>query len=348
MVNPILRKIRYLWNYLIIWALITVAHILIIHLFYEVKLLIAAIDSLVFNSLFCGLGLVYWYPVKYSNIDSQNFITIFINHFAASVLAIGTWLFIGEYMLEKIFSRDVEYLGFLMSSLPWRFVVGILYYSLIVLFYYMILYYNDLQERIRHEVALKSLVQQAELKSLKAQINPHFIFNSLNSISSLTITNPAKAQEMVIKLSEFLRYSINQDGNQKTTFEEELRNIDRYLDIEKIRFGDRLHFDKQTSYECLQKKLPNLILQPIFENVIKHGVHESIDEITVRLASYSENNILYISVSNNYDPESVIKKGDGIGLKNIQERLQLSYQQNNLMTINQTAQCFEVKLSIPQ
>ena len=212
----------------------------------------------------------------------------------------------------------------------------------------MILYYTNLQERIRHEVELKSLVQQAELKSLKAQINPHFIFNGLNSISSLTITNPQKAQDMVIKLSGFLRYSINQDGNQKTTFEEELRNIDRYLDIEKIRFGDRLHFDKQTSYECLQKKLPNLILQPLFENVIKHGVHESMDEIMVKLTSYCENNVLYITVSNNYDPESVLKKGDGIGLKNIKERLQLSYQLNNLLTINQTSNHFEVKLTIPQ
>ena len=348
MVNPILRKIRYSWNYLIIWAIITLAHIFIIHWFYQVTLLVAAIDGLVFNSLFCGLGLAYWYPVKYSNIDSQNFITIFINHFAASVLAVGTWLFLGEYILEKVFSGETGYLAFLMSSLPWRFVVGILYYLLIVLFYYMILYYNNLQERIRHEVALKSLVQQAELKSLKAQINPHFIFNGLNSISSLTITNPGKAREMIIKLSEFLRYSINQDGNQQTTFEEELNNIDRYLDIEKIRFGDRLHFDKQTSYECLQKKLPNLILQPIFENVIKHGVHESIDEIKVRLTSYCENNILYITISNNYDPESVVKKGDGIGLKNIKERLQLSYHQHNLMKINQTSNRFEVKLSIPQ
>ena len=98
MVNPILGKVRYLWNYLIIWALIAVAHILIVHLFYDIEILIASADSLIFNSLFCGLGLAYWYPVKYSNIDSQNFITIFINHFAASVLAIGAWLFFAEYI----------------------------------------------------------------------------------------------------------------------------------------------------------------------------------------------------------------------------------------------------------
>ncbi len=348
MVNPILRKLRYLRNYLIIWALIIIAHILILHLFYQVEVLIAAVDSLIFNSLFCGLGLVCWYPVKYSNIDSQNFVTILTNHFAAAVLAIGLWLFFGEYILDKSFSKATEYQEFLHSSLPWRFVVGILYYLLIVLFYYMILYYNNLQERITQEVALKSLVQQAELKSLKAQINPHFIFNGLNSISALTITNPEMAQEMVIKLSGFLRYSINQDGNQKTTFDEELRNIDRYLDIEKIRFGDRLHFDKRTSYECLQKKLPNLILQPLFENVIKHGVHESIDEITVKLTSYCENGLLHITVSNNYDPESVVKRGDGIGLRNIRERLQLSYQRTDLLTIDQTENYFEVKLKIPQ
>lgn len=348
MINPILHKTRYLRNYIILWALIIVAHILILHVFYQVSANVAVVDGLIFNTLFGGLGLIYWYPVKYSNIDSQNFITIIINHFAAALIAVGGWLFAGQYMTQQLFPDEKEYLIFLVSSLPWRFISGILYYSLIILFYYMILYYNNLQERIQHEVELNNLVQQAELKSLKAQINPHFIFNSLNSISALTISNPENAQEMVIKLSEFLRYAINQEGNQKTSLEEELQNIDRYLDIEKIRFGDRLSFEKHTSYDCLQKKLPNLILQPLFENAIKHGVHESVDEITIKLNTYCENNHLYVTVSNNYDPESIVNKGDGIGLKNIKDRLMLSYQRHDLLTIKKTDQHFEVKIDVPQ
>ncbi len=348
MVNPILHKTRYLRNYIILWALIIVAHILVLNVFYEVKVTIAVVDGLMFNALFGGLGLMYWYPVKYSNIDAQNFITIIINHFAAALIAVGGWLFLGQYLTQLFFQDETTYLEFLTGSLPWRFVSGILYYSLIILFYYMILYYNNLQERIKHEAELNGLVQQAELKSLKAQINPHFIFNSLNSISSLTITNPEKAQEMVIKLSQFLRYAIGQDGNQKNSLEDELKNIDRYLDIEKIRFGDRLSFEKQTSYDCLQKELPNLILQPLFENCIKHGVHESMDQINIKINTYCENNTLFVTVGNNYDPESIVSKGEGIGLKNIKERLILSYHRDDLIRIEKSEDYFEVKISVPQ
>ncbi|MDN5203063.1 histidine kinase [Fulvivirgaceae bacterium BMA10] len=348
MIHPILRKSRYLYYYISIWALVSVAHFFIIYYFYDIEPIKVVVESLTFNVLFGALGLSFWYAVKFSNVDSQPFASIVVTHLVAAVIAVGLWIYVGHYILNKVFSTDSDYIFFLNMTRPWRFVSGILYYSLTILFYYLTINYDSLQEKIQHETELKSLVQTAELNTLKSQLNPHFIFNSLNSISALTLIKPEKAQEMVIKLSDFLRYSLGQDGKQKTSLKEELKNIELYLDIERIRFGDRLNFEKEVSKDCENKFLPNLILQPIFENAIKHGVHESIEGVTINMNCICENNNLKIKVKNNFDPDAVVKKGEGIGLRNIEQRLLLSYQRTDLLRVKKSKNFFEVQLTVPQ
>jgi len=222
------------------------------------------------------------------------------------------------------------------------------YYSLFILVYYVVVYYQDIQTKIKQEANLKTLIKEVELNALKNQINPHFLFNSLNSVSSLTITSPQKAQEMIIKLSEYLRYSLSNEEQQVTTLKRELENIQLYLEIEKIRFGDRLNFQFNCGEKELLAKIPAMILQPLFENSIKHGVYESVETINVVLRSQLIGGELKISLTNDFDPEAKKTKGEGIGLKNTRERLFLIYKMNDLLKMKKSENIFTIELNIPQ
>jgi len=346
MLNPITSNKKYTINYALVWSLIIGAHFAVLHWYYQIPLEISLVDSMLFNVFFAFLGISLWNLVRYGR-SGQTFINLFISHIVSSLLIIGFWLISG-YLILRYAIDDVLYLSFLDSSFPWRIVSGIFYYSLFVLVYYVVVYYEDNQSKIKQEADLKTLIKEIELNALKNQINPHFLFNSLNSVSSLTITSPEKAQEMIIKLSEYLRYSLSNKEQQITTLKTELENIKLYLEIEKIRFGDRLKFQFNCSDETLNTTIPAMILQPLFENAIKHGVYESIETIHVVLDAEKTNENLMLSLKNDFDENAKLTKGEGIGLKNVQERLFLIYQKNNLVQINKEVNLFTVAIKIPQ
>jgi sensor histidine kinase YesM len=305
-------------------------------------------DSVVFNLLFGGLGLSFWYPTRYISFENTGFFKILVNHIIGAVIVSAFWLLFGYIILIELFGFNDDYQNFFYSTLPWRFPIGALAYFVITSFYYLIIYYSGYQERKLHEVELKNLITQAELKSLKFQINPHFIFNSLNSMSALTTIDPDKARGMILKLAEFLRYTLANNDQQKNKLKEELHNTKLYLEIEKIRFEDKFDFTEQISEECLEQEIPNMLLQPLFENAIKHAVYESLEKVNVSLSCVCENGYLKIEVSNTFDPELKSKKGTGVGLKNISERLKLIYHQNNLMQVVKEENTFKVIIYIPQ
>tara|TARA_B100000809_G_C15140222_1_gene532855 strand:+ start:551 stop:1597 length:1047 start_codon:yes stop_codon:yes gene_type:complete len=346
MLNPITSNKKYTINYALVWSLIIGAHFAVLHWYYQISIEISLVDSMLFNVFFAFLGISLWNLVRYGR-SGQTFINLFVSHIVSSLLIIGFWLISG-YLILRYAIDDVLYLSFLDSSFPWRIVSGIFYYSLFVLVYYVVVYYEDNQNKIKQEADLKTLIKEIELNALKNQINPHFLFNSLNSVSSLTITSPQKAQEMIIKLSEYLRYSLSNKEQQITTLKTELENIKLYLEIEEIRFGDRLKFQYNCSDETLNATIPAMILQPLFENAIKHGVYESTETIHVVLDAEKANENLMLSLKNNFDENAKPTKGEGIGLKNVQERLFLIYKKNNLVQLNKDSNLFTVAIKIPQ
>jgi LytS/YehU family sensor histidine kinase len=213
--------------------------------------------------------------------------------------------------------------------------------------YYVIIYYNDLQKKLENEARLNEIVKDSELNLLKAQINPHFLFNSLNSVSSLTMSNPVKAQEMVIKLSDFLRYTISRDKEKLSTLNSELENTRRYLDIEQVRFGSRLEYEFRIDDRCLSLEMPVMILQPLFENAVKHGVYESTGKVTISTTGELFEGYMQIVITNNFEPGAPSKKGAGIGLKNIRERLKLIYRNEQLLETRVVGNLFGATLIIP-
>ncbi|MHB8929185.1 MAG: sensor histidine kinase [Melioribacteraceae bacterium] len=347
MSNPFIsnKKIRAL--YFSIWFFISQAQVLLLTYFLNVKLLNAYCDSLVFNFLYMALGLSFWFTVSFNSLENYSTSKVFINHIAAAVITSGLWILIGYYAIINLITGDKVYSDFLLKSLVWRFLIGILFYTVIIAVDYVIIYYNNFQEKLLKEVELKALVKEAELKTLKYQINPHFIFNSLNSISSLTISNPLQAQEMTIKLSSFLRSILSKNEKQKNKLIEEINNAKLYLDIEKVRFAEKFEFVEEIKIECKEMEVPSMILQPILENAIKHGVYESLDKVTIKLSCGMEKEYFRITIENNFDPESIPRKGEGIGLKNIRNRLKLIYNQENLLTVQKDTNLFKVNIFIP-
>jgi len=152
---------------------------------------------------------------------------------------------------------------------------------------------------------------------------------------------------MTILLSQFLRSTLSKNERQKNKLSEEISNAKLYLDIEKVRFEERLEFVEDIDKYCSEIEVPSMILQPLLENAVKHGVYESIDKVVIKLTCRQEKDYLRLNVTNNFDPESVSTKGEGIGLKNIKSRLKLIYNQENLLSSRKENNFFIVDIFIP-
>ncbi len=346
--HPFFSNKKLLLFYIIVWILVCSIHAVVLNFLYSIPLTLSIADSLVFNFLFALFGLSLWYIVAHSRYNKSPILNALVTHLSSSALLVLIWISLGDFIISAFTGIDQNYDSFISAALPWRIISGLFYYSILVLIYFTIKYYNDLQERAIHEARLNEIIRATELDLLKSQINPHFLFNSLNSISSLTITNPQHAHEMIIKLSDFLRYTISQGSGSLVTLKEEINNVKRYLEIEQTRFGNKLEQKFSVNDECLDKQIPAMILQPLYENAVKHGVYESTETVVIETLCITENNVLKISILNNFDSSSISKKGTGMGIRNIDERLKLMYHQDYLLKTSKTENQFKVEILIPQ
>jgi len=334
--------------YIILWVALGVIHFALLHFGYGLQTVVAFADSMVFNLLFSLIGSGLWFMVRYSDLQTKTIGELAFYHLSGAAVTIFAWMMTGYLILNSIFADNLFYQAFLDETVSLRIITGVMFYALLVTGYYLLINFRELKEKSQREAQLTNLLKEAELNMLRSQIRPHFLFNSLNSISSLTMTDPGKAQEMVIKLSEFMRYSLNFPDTMISTLEKELYHVELYLDIEKVRFGDRLDFEKHIQPESLEWSVPVMLLQPLLENSVKYGVYESSETTKILLEASLDDGVLEVKIGNTYDPDATIKKGTGTGLKNIRARLLNLYGTSSLMKINQSDNYFEVILRIPK
>lgn len=344
--NPILKSAKNVLFYVLFIVIIANLYANLISFDSKVSVTITIVDAVVFNLLIGLLGFSFWYSSVYLSIENNKISKVILTHFGGGILISIVWMVIGYFIVISIVTDTELFDIFFIDTLKSRFIIGILYYFLMTAFYYIVIYYSGFQERVIKETELKNLVTEAELRSLKFQINPHFIFNSLNSMSALTEIDPKKAKQMIIKLADFLRYTLANNDRQKNTLNEELKNIKLYLDIEKIRFEEKFEYIEEVHEECGKTEIPSMILQPLFENAIKHAVYETLDTVRIKLTCIRQDDFLKITLCNNFEGESH-KKGAGVGLKNIKDRLKLIYQQDNLMEVKKENSKFTVNIFIP-
>lgn len=250
--------------------------------------------------------------------------------------------------LSRILSDQEAYKTFLDNSLLIRGAFGWLMIMLIAVLTWFWVYVSDRQESEKRKNDGLRLAREAELANLRQQLQPHFLFNSLNSISALVMTQPEEARKMVQQLSDFLRGTIKKDDTAFVTLEDELQHLQLYLDIEKVRFGHRLKTNIQCGNDVQGMKLPSLILQPVVENAIKFGLYDTTGEITIGIQGRMQNAMLEIEVTNPFDENTSSRAGTGFGLTAVQRRLDLLFLRNDLLTTSKNSSTFVTVIKIPQ
>ena len=348
MKHPLLANRTRLLVWWLAWLGLAAGQSLLIHFGYGSRTEVAITDGLVSMVIFGLLGLAIWFPVRYLLRDDNQVYTSIINALLTGTFTLAVWLLGSKALVRALVAEKIDYDIFWHSVLAFRATAGTLLYFMIILVYYLFLSASRLAEKAARQALLETQVREGELKMLRAQINPHFLFNSLNSVSSLTVTDPLKAREMIVKLSDFMRYSLSSRNEQPVTLGNEMESLRLYLQIEKVRFGNRLTIEEDISPECLQALMPGMLLQPLYENAVKHGVYESTEEVTIRTIARNEDDKVVISVQNNVDTDSVVtRKGAGIGLKNVSSRLELFFGDEADLSVNRSEESFTVTVRFP-
>jgi LytS/YehU family sensor histidine kinase len=302
------------------------------------------IDSSVSNVLLAIIAYYLGNILRYYRPEKSKFFYVFIWDLGVS----GAWLLTILWILPFLI-KDPAYVAFLRKSSPVRFFVTFLITGLAAMISWVIYSYEEQRQNDERKTEAERLAREAELFKLRKQLHPHFLFNSLNSISSLTISRPEEARRMVQQLADFLRGTLKNEEELLVTLEEELELLQLYLDIEKVRFGHRLETIIEKDEAALSSKIPQLLLQPIMENAIKFGLYDTTDKVLIKLIANKENKLLSIFVQNPFDPgTSTPKKGTGFGLSSISRRLYLLYGRNDLLETKTEGGAFITTVKIPQ
>jgi hypothetical protein len=227
------------------------------------------------------------------------------------------------------------------------FGLGLILYGLCAVANYLSLAFERARELETRELQAQLAARDAELRMLRNQVDPHFLFNSLNSISALTSIDPAAAREMTLKLADFFRRTLGLDAQRRVRLADELELVRHYVAIEQVRFGARLGYHDAAGEEAAACLLPPLLLQPLVENAIKHGIAQRLEGGTLRLCATRAGSLLRISVENDCGDDSAGAPGSGRGLANVRERLAAAYAHEASVHWSRSGDTFRVDLVLP-
>lgn len=253
------------------------------------------------------------------------------------------------YTLKIIEGRDDQiYMNWLFTSLPARYLFNCIICMWISTVVAISKRSFEFKQKFQQQTDASVLLKEAELYKLRQQLQPHFLYNSLNSISALTMIQPEKAQDMIGKLSEFLRSSVKRDTEERIMIDDELSYIQTYLSIESIRFGDRLKVEFIKDDSASGAMIPPFLLQPLLENAIKFGLYGITGTVTISMHIVQKDDILSIAIRNPYDSQTNMPKGTGFGIEGVKRRLYLLYARTDLLHTESDGHTFTAILTIPQ
>ena len=305
---------------------------------------IAFTDALVSMSFITAACLIILNNFRYYLPGDDQFWYIIVISLALGGIATG----LSTFLLHLIFLKQTAYHSLVSESWLMRFALSVLLIActgVIGLLWYSLQEGKDKERRSQHA---EKMLKEAELYKLRQQLQPHFLFNSLNSISALTLSDATKARHMIQQLSDFLRSTLQRNENQFITLQEELYQLSLYLDIEKVRFGHRLQTDIDSTDESLLLLLPALLLQPAVENAIKFGLYDTLDDVMIQIKTWKEEDDLLVTIINPFDSETVQPaQGTGFGLPSIRRRLYLLFGRQDLVQIEQAQNLFTTTIRIP-
>jgi two-component system sensor histidine kinase AlgZ len=346
--HPILANRRYLALYLAAWlpvaALLTTAMVMTGWGDW-VQSLLFALPMVAVYSFLC---LSAWYPCRAMPLNGERAETILLTHIAAAVLSALLWVGMA-WVLASGFERSSLSAGTAALTSEHTgiiFLAGLLLYLLSVAIHYLFAAAEVSREAERRALEAEVAVRDAELLALKSQINPHFLFNSLNSVASLAATDPAAARDMCIQLGDYLRGTLKSSSDLQP-LEEELEQVRRFLRVESVRYGDRLRVSEKVDDRCLRVPVPPLLLQPLVENALKHGVGGLVGGGEVEIGARCGGDLLTVWVENPFDPESENKSGAGVGLANVRRRLENAFGEEASLRSGRSGEIYRAEVVIP-
>ena len=292
-----------------------------------------------------------WYSCRGVQLESASFRSLVFTHLTAAIVMSLLWVVMARGLaaalagLRAFAGLDQQ----IARVYPILFSSGILLYLLAVALHYVLLAADASREAGEREMQARVLARDSELRALKAQVNPHFLFNSLHSISALTSLDPARAREMCILLADFLRATLGLGEKSVIPVRDELFLVRSFLAVEKVRFGPRLRVEEKIDEEALDCLVPPLLLQPLVENAVAHGVSNLTDGGWIRLSVGLDNGggDLAMVVENSFDREMPSRRGTGTGLRNVRQRLDTRYGNRAKFELKAEGDCYRVAISIP-
>jgi two-component system, LytTR family, sensor histidine kinase AlgZ len=286
--------------------------------------------------------LAAWYPARALPLRAARIAPTVLAHFVAAGILGSIWL-----VLVQLWARVLGRSDVLAPYATTFFAIGTLLYLLSTLFHYLLMAAEESRRLEKRELEVRMLAREAELKALKAQLDPHFLFNSLNSISALCGSNPASARTLTTLLAEYLRKSLRIGSAESITLSEELELASSYLAVERIRFGPRLEFVQNVDERVRGYRVPPLLLQPLVENAVTHGIGQLLEGGVVQIDALREDDRVRISVENRCDPDRPSRSGTGIGLDNTRRRLRTFYGNEATIDVVAEPERFRVAITLP-
>lgn len=304
---------------------------------------IALSDSLICNLLLAATASLVSLTLQYYLPDQNKY-----GYLSALCIVLSVvWLSVSRAVLLMLLDEGAEYESFFSQSLLIRGATGFLIISCVALISVLWYTLQDRQQTEKRRAEADKLAKDAELNNLRQQLQPHFLFNSLNSINALVGTQPQKARTMIQQLSDFLRGTLKKEQKEWISLDEELQHLQLYLEIEKVRFGHRLSAVINNNTE--NARLPVMLLQPIVENAIKFGLYDTTEDITITIEAETKVDHLLLQVKNPFDAETSLPgKGTGFGLSSVQRRLYLLFARNDLLQTETQENLFITTIKIPQ
>jgi hypothetical protein len=326
-IHPIFVSRERLRLYLLAWNPVALLLALLLAVGGEMTWLESIAVAIPLALFYAFVSLSAWYVWRSTPDSGAALARLLATLAAAATLSSALWLGASSAIARALEAAPV-FAGVaarLREQWPLLFAVGVLLYLLAGAVHYALLAADASRRAERRALELQVHAREAELRALRAQIDPHFLFNSLHSISALTASDPAGARRMALLLGDFLRDSLRVGGRERIPLGEELRLLHQFLDIERVRFGDRLRVTWAVADDTHACELPPLLLQPLVENAVRHGIAHLLEGGEVTIRAQRRSGRLYVGVENQCDADRPRRHGAGVGLENVTRRLETAF-----------------------
>jgi hypothetical protein len=347
--HPLLADRRRLIAYLAAWELLGILLALLLVLTGRFTWVVALFMAMPLVAAYSFICLGAFWVCRAAPLRMSALLPAAGAQVAAALISAALWLMLSRgwaalldrtELVASMAARQIQ-------AAPLLFGMGVLLYLLAAALHYVLAAFETSRQAETEALRFQILSREAELRALRAQIHPHFLFNSLNSINALIGGRPEEARRLCVLLGDFLRRSLTMGARDRVPLSEELALAEDLLAIEKVRFGSRLRFDSRVDEAVRPWLVPPLVLQPLLENAVTHGIAQCLDGGTVVLEARSDGDRLRVSIVNPRDAEGTARKGTGIGLENVRRRLDAMYGRESVFRYQAQGDSFRVDLEIP-